>query len=155
MLSVPDPEGQPDRRKFWVKKTAVKPPEALGITFTDASNDYDDTPPSAPDEPHKKRGPDPAKSTKMAEWLFEQLSAGGKKVGALVNAARFDKFLATPQEGKPKPSISPLYAAKDRIPSLKPGWTVGEDRRDGSSFWYLVDASNDAGSDELPEDHSF
>ena len=80
MISLPDKDGQPNRRKFWVEKAAIKKPDPLGITFTDQSNDYDDDPPSAPDEPQKKRGPSPAKSTQMAEWLYDQLSSGGKRV---------------------------------------------------------------------------
>lgn len=50
-LSRPDPEGQPDRRKLWVSKTAVKEPPALGITCRDECNEFDLNPPTAPEEP--------------------------------------------------------------------------------------------------------
>ncbi len=142
-LSLPDPDGQPNRRKLWVSKTAVKTPEALGITFTDASNDYDGNPPSDPQVPGKARGPAPAKSTKMAEWLLDQLSRSDQTVKALVDAAQFDGFLAKPTAEKPKISLSPLYNAKDRIPTLKPGCLIEEAHdNSGRKVWRLVDDSD-------------
>ena len=41
MMTQPDAEGQRDRRRLWVDKTAVQKPPPLGVTMKDAGNDYD------------------------------------------------------------------------------------------------------------------
>src|SRR4051794_31782310 len=48
-MTAPDPEGQPNRRRLWVDKSAVIKPPPLGITMGDAGNDYDFAPPSEPE----------------------------------------------------------------------------------------------------------
>jgi hypothetical protein len=45
-MTQPDPEGQKDRRRLWVDKTAVVKPPPLGITMGGMGNDYDFTPPT-------------------------------------------------------------------------------------------------------------
>jgi hypothetical protein len=75
-----------------------------------------------------RRGPMPVKSSRVAEWLWDQLD-GGKivQVGDLIERAREKGFLAPKTEKVPKPSKSPLYNARDRIPELHEGWDVTED----------------------------
>ena len=34
-MTQPDPEGQHDRRRLWVDKTAIQKPPPLGVTMTD------------------------------------------------------------------------------------------------------------------------
>ena len=60
-MTQPDPEGQPDRRRLWVDKTAVMKPPALGITMGDAGNEYDFSPPTEPEVEPRRRGPPPEK----------------------------------------------------------------------------------------------
>src|SRR5436305_334962 len=38
-LTCPDPDGQPDRRRFWVSKSATKKPPPLGITIKEEGNE--------------------------------------------------------------------------------------------------------------------
>ena len=154
-LSAPDPDGQPHRRKLWVEKSAVLKPPALGITCRDSGNEYDFNPPEEVEPEQRKRGPAPAKSMKAAEWLVAQLAFGPTKVKALVDAAQFDGILAKPTAEKPKTSLSPLYNAKDRIPAIKPGWSVSELVVDGRKVWDLVapgsEGSDPNGADEDPD----
>ena len=151
-LSQPDPKGQPDRRRLWVSKSAVKPPTALGITFTDASNEYDDNPPEEAEEPMKRRGPAPSKSSEAARWLAEQLSGGPMAVGRLVDLGRIDGILASPSDATPKPSISPLYNARDRVPGVRPGFQVVEEQRGDRKFWSLATAENEVPGGDEPLD---
>jgi hypothetical protein len=44
----PDPEGQPDRLKFWVEKSYSRKPPALGATLGSDGDAYDFDPPRAP-----------------------------------------------------------------------------------------------------------
>ena len=48
-MTQPDPEGQPNRRKLWVDKTAAVKPPPLGITMGESGNEYDSRPPSEPE----------------------------------------------------------------------------------------------------------
>jgi AAA domain len=146
-LTQPDSKGQPDRRRIWVSKSAVKPPDALGITFTDSSNEYDDHPPEEAETPQKRRGPAPTKSSEAAMWLADQLSRGAVAVGRLVDLARADGILVSPSAQMPKPSISGLYNARDRVPAIKPGFRVDEEIRDGRKFWIL---GPDAPAGDIP-----
>jgi len=139
-LTTPDPEGQPNRRRFWVDKTAIVEPPPLGVTYGDSGNTYDDKPPEAPDQEPvtRRRGPSPAKSTKGAEWLLKQLERGPVKVKTLMDRAIIDGTRTTPTPENPKSSVSPVYNAKDRVPSIKRGWFVEEVEIDDRKFWRLV-----------------
>lgn len=148
MLSLPDPEGQPNRRKLQIDKTAVKKPDPLGITFTDTSSDYDANPPDAPDQPGKKRGPLPVKSTKDAEWLWEKLSGGPMRVKVLVDVARKDGILKVQTAENPDPSIGSLYNAKKRIPFIRPGCFVDETKIGNGTIWSLAGTCNSQGQGE-------
>jgi hypothetical protein len=71
-----------------------------------------------------RRGPQPIKSSRFGEWLKNQLDAGPRQIHELVSLARLDGILADKTAENPEPSISPLYAAKDQIPRLYPGFSV-------------------------------
>ncbi len=70
-MTQPDPEGQPNRRRLWVDKTAVVKPPALGITMSDAGNAYDFTPPDEP-ETHKGGRP-PEANAKARRFILDNL----------------------------------------------------------------------------------
>lgn len=123
-LSHPDPEGQPDRRKLWVSKTAAKKPDGLGTTLRDDCNEYDDAPPTEPGK--RTSGPAPKRKSRNAAWLWDQLQAGPASLGDLVNRARVEGILSRPTDETPKPSISPLYDAKGYVPDLHPGFEIEE-----------------------------
>jgi hypothetical protein len=137
MLSLPDPEGQPNRRKLWVDKTAVLKPPPLGITYGDAGNEYDDNPPNSPEEPAKRRGPEPAKTTKAAQWLWDVLSGEPTKLSVLFDLAITDGIISKPTKEKPNPSKTILYEAKKRIHLIKAGLSIDELVIDGRKWWKL------------------
>ena len=78
-ITKPDPDGQPTRRKLWVDKTAAKNPPALGITMTDAGNDYDFQPPTEP-EPSKGGRPSD-KREKATAFIRAALADKNDRVG--------------------------------------------------------------------------
>jgi hypothetical protein len=69
-LDCPDPE-QPERLKLWVSKSFAKRPPALGVTMTDAGNEYDFNPPAAP-EPNKGGRP-PESRDKARQFIVDVL----------------------------------------------------------------------------------
>ncbi len=71
-MTKPDPEGQPNRRKLWVDKTAAVNPPALGITMRDSGNDYDFNPP-AEAEPNRGGRP-PEKREKARQFIIDALT---------------------------------------------------------------------------------
>jgi hypothetical protein len=71
-MTKPDPEGQPNRRKLWVDKTAAVNPPALGISMGDAGNEYDFTPPTEP-EPDRGGRP-PEKRDKARQFIIDALT---------------------------------------------------------------------------------
>jgi hypothetical protein len=103
MLERPDPEGAPDRRKLYVKKSHSLYPPPLGVTMGDSGNEYDTTPPASPNsEPGK------GKSTRMQEvvdWLREYLTPAPAKVHQIRMDAEEKRF-----------SSKTLYKAKDQLP---------------------------------------
>jgi hypothetical protein len=125
-LVHPDPDGQRNRRKLWVSKSAAKKPSPLGVTLKDSGQSYDTNPPEAPEADARPRGPAPAKSNALTEWLYDRLSVGPMSVVSLVQAAQDEGHLPAPTPETPKPSISALYRARDRIPALHPGHAVEE-----------------------------
>jgi hypothetical protein len=85
------------------------------------------------------KGPQPVESTKFATWLFEQLSDGSPAaLRYLIGEARAAGLMLSPTASCPKPSISPIYNARDRLPKVHPGWYVEQLERDGSKHWQLV-----------------
>jgi AAA domain len=77
-LDCPDP-AQPDRLKLWVPKSFGKKPPALGVTMTDAGNDYDDDPPSEP-EPGSSGRP-PKERERATRFLREALTRLNDQIG--------------------------------------------------------------------------
>ncbi len=118
-MTQPDPEGQPDRRRLWVDKTAVVRPPALGITMKTGGNDYDFEPPKEPDPVPKKRGPSPEKLEECKTWLAAQLTPNPARVSVVRKAAE--------QAGH---AVGTLYAARDAL-------GVSEYELDGRKWWKL------------------
>jgi hypothetical protein len=144
-LLEPDPETQPGRMRLWVEKAEVEKPSPLGVTHRADRLDFDHAPP-AKGEPIRQRGRSPMKSSQLASWLWAQLQLEPVAISTLVDTARLDGLLASPTDEKPKPSISPLYNARDRIPSLYPGYEVEELELAGDGgrlrrYWKIVQAS--------------
>jgi hypothetical protein len=77
-LDCPDPE-QPGRLKLWVPKSFAKKPPALGVTMTDAGNEYDFNPPTAP-EPGKPGRPPEARD-KAERFIRDALARQNDRVG--------------------------------------------------------------------------
>jgi hypothetical protein len=77
-LDCPDPE-QPGRLKLWVPKSFAKKPPALGVTMSDAGNEYDFNPPTAP-EPARPGRP-PEQREKAARFIRESLAQQNDRIG--------------------------------------------------------------------------
>ena len=118
-MTQPDPEGQPNRRRLWVDKTAVVKPPALGITMSTAGNDCDFEPPKEPDPVSKKRGPSPEKLEECKTWLAAQLTPNPDRVSVVRKAAD--------QAGH---AAGTLYAARDAL-------GISEYELDGRKWWKL------------------
>jgi hypothetical protein len=101
-MTQPDPEGERDRRRLWVDKTAVMKPPALGVTMGDAGNDYDFNPPKEPDPP--ARGRPPAKLEECKAWLKKQLTPTPVRVVDIRRDAEQVPF-----------ATDTLYRAKDAL----------------------------------------
>lgn len=71
-MTKPDPDGQPNRRKLWVDKTAAVNPPALGITMGDSGNEYDFNPPTEA-EPTRGGRP-PEKRDKARQFIIDVLT---------------------------------------------------------------------------------
>jgi hypothetical protein len=72
MLTCPDPDGQPDRRKLWVDKSYALKPPALGMTIAEAGCTFDSTPPT---EAAKDKGGRPSVKLGMCKlWLKGRLN---------------------------------------------------------------------------------
>jgi hypothetical protein len=105
-------------------------------------------------DPAKRRGPQPLVSSKMAKWLFEQLKDNPPvALRDLIDDAREAGLMIAPTASEPKPSLSPLYNGKDRIPRLYEGWTVEEVGIDGKKAWKLCrDDEDDIRDAHEPDD---
>jgi hypothetical protein len=73
-MTQPDPEGQRDRRRLWVDKTAITKPVPLGVTMGDKGNDFDFDPPKEPASTPRKPGPPPARLEECKTWLTDRLA---------------------------------------------------------------------------------
>lgn len=132
MLERPDPDGQPNRRKFYVRKSFDMLPPALGVTMHDRGNDYDTSPPeAAPEGEGRGHGggqggaQTPTKVLRCQEWLYALLDAEGS-----VRVSEIRRRAET--EGHINPgSATTLYRAKDRL-------NVNEFELDGKKFWQLM-----------------
>ena len=83
-ITKPDPEGQPNRRKLWVDKTAAVNPPALGITMGDSGNEYDSRPPTEPEA--NKVGRTPDKREKAIAFIRQSLATRNDRVGKELEA---------------------------------------------------------------------
>lgn len=80
MLENPDPDGQPHRRKLYVRKSNSLMPEALGITMGTHGNEYDLNPPRKPET--VEGGPEKVDAVgRCMEWLTRHLEDGKQMLG--------------------------------------------------------------------------
>jgi hypothetical protein len=86
-LDCPDPD-QTGRLRLSVSKSFAKKPPALGVTMTDAGNEYDHDPPPAP-EPGKPGRPPEARD-KAERFIREALAARDDRIGTEL-AAEWEK----------------------------------------------------------------
>jgi hypothetical protein len=117
MLERPDPEGQPNRRKLYVRKSHSLSPTALGVTLGDHGNEYDTNPPKPPDG----EGPPSSKTQQAIAWLRERLSLGSTRVSDAISDAE-----------KVGISVGSLYRAKDALGSEQ--YEV-----EGKKWWRLTE----------------
>ena len=119
-ITRPDPACK-ERLRLEVTKSDDKYPPALGATFTDTAVIYDTKPPEAPEAP--KRGRKPTTSPGLAEFLCgNTCKPAPAYMVDIVKAARDKGLLKSPtDQEEPKPSISPLYDARDWVARQHPG----------------------------------
>jgi hypothetical protein len=119
------------RLRIWVDKTDDERPPALGATIGgDGLIAFDGNPPGEDDDDGQsgRRGNPGTKIAEFAGWLHSQLkgAAGGIALAKLIDESREAGYMAAPSPNQPKPTISNLYKAKDRIPKEFPGCEVEE-----------------------------
>ncbi len=119
MLERPDPDGQPFRRKLYVRKSNSLYPVPLGITMGGHGNEYDTEPPTKPDEGPARGGPSGEKLAAARQWLQEALKAGPKRVSHLRDDAEKEAIGA-----------GALYRAKESL-------DVEEYQSQGKKWWRL------------------
>jgi AAA domain len=151
-VTRPDPNSK-ERLRVEVTKSDDKTPPPLGAVFNDTGIAYDTKPPETPDAP--RRGPKATAAPGLAEFLWEYLQTGPAPIVDIVNAARDKGLLKSPTTQEPKPSISPLYAARDWVARQHPGKTVDQFEQvspKGKKLqtWQIIDAAipREPGSDD-------
>jgi hypothetical protein len=82
-LDCPD-RGQTERLKPWVSKSFAKAPPALGVTMTDAGNDYDRNPPTAPES--RKAGRPPKERNRAENFIRDELTRQNHQLANDINA---------------------------------------------------------------------
>jgi hypothetical protein len=120
MLERPDPDGQPDRRKLYVKKSHSLYPSPLGVTMGGQSNDYDTSPPVAPASEPAFKSAKKGRSEEMKTWLGEKLAGGPRRVNELRAEAENGGF-----------STATLYQVKNGMP-------ISEYMSEGYKVWELT-----------------
>ena len=73
-LEQPDPDGQPDRLRFWCEKSYAAKPGALGLTLGPTGNTYDSNPPQRLDAPTTKGGRPASARQKAEEFIVNALT---------------------------------------------------------------------------------
>jgi AAA domain len=91
-LTHPDPDGQPDRRKFWVDKSYGPRPPALGMTIGDEGCTFDFEPPA--ESPKDQGGRPPVKLEECKKWLTERLTPNPAALKEVRSDARNAGFVA-------------------------------------------------------------
>ena len=121
-MDKPDPD-QENRRKLWVAKSNSSIPKPLGVTMGDDGNEYDDKPPTAPEDGDGRERPTkkPSRLEECKEWLRETLGADTMRVKVIREQSDEKEF-----------SSKTLYKAKDAL-------GIEEFEMGGSKFWRLVD----------------
>jgi hypothetical protein len=140
-LTRPDPASK-DRLRIEVTKSDDKKPAPLGAVFADNGVTYDSNPPEAPATP--QRGRKPTTSPGLAEFLWEFISSKPAFVVDIVRAAQDKGLLKVPTDQEPKPSISPLYNARDWVARSHPGKVVDEfemttEKGKKLKVWQIID----------------
>ncbi len=110
-ITIPDP-ATPSALRIEVAKTDDKRPPAIGAVMHDDRVEYDLSPPETAELP-STRGRKPSSSVGLANFLREFLAERPAAVMDIINAARDAGLLKVPSPKDPKPSISPLYDARD------------------------------------------
>lgn len=131
MMTQPDPEGQKDRRRLWVDKTAIQKPPPLGITMGSGGNEYDSNPPSEPEQARGKPGPASTKRIACKAWLEDQLTPNPMSVVDARGLAQTEGF-----------GTGMLYRAKEEL-------DVEELVVDGRKWWKLSRTDNDEGAESV------
>jgi hypothetical protein len=119
-MDQPDPDNQPNRRKLYVPKSKALKPPALGVTMGAEGNEYDTTPPTAPDVTTGFAHPASPKNPRLmlaAAWLKARLNGCAIRVRDLISEAE--------QEGYNKQT---LYRAKDTL-------SIDEIETEGKKWW--------------------
>lgn len=133
MLERPDPDGQPNRRKFYVRKSFDMLPPPLGVTMHERGNDYDTSPPEPAPEGEGGRGSGggragDSKAGKCQAWLYAALDLNGSmRVSDLRRQAEAEGY-----------STSTLYNAMRAL-------NVNEFELEGKKWWQLM--PEDGGQD--------
>jgi len=123
-LECPDPEGHPERLRYWVEKSYAKKPPQLGATLGGEGNAYDFDPPRKPEPEARRPGPPPAKLEACKRWLGDRLTPNPDRVSVIRKDAAAAKVI--PSEG----SADTLYRAKDAL-------KVEEYELDGRKWWKM------------------
>jgi hypothetical protein len=84
MMTNSDPDGQPNRRRLWVDKSAAIKPPPLGITMGNTGNEYDFCPSTA--AKIDQGGRPPIKLAKAIAFITEKLREGDCKYADLISA---------------------------------------------------------------------
>lgn len=123
-LELPDPDQQ-DRRKLYVVKSNSLYPAPLGITMGSGGNEYDSTPPQAPEQYQgSRKAVDTPQLDACKDWLSDWLSDGQKKVGQTRTEAESKGFPA-----------GTLYRAKANL-------GVEEFMVEGKKWWRFTTKDN-------------
>jgi hypothetical protein len=123
MLERPDPEGQPDRRKLYVKKSHSLYPAALGVSMGDKGNEYDDKPPTPPTADSGDAGAKKNPLGETVQWLESYLQT---------KSCRAERVYQIRNDAEEKGiSSKTLYKAKDKL-------GIEEFLSEGKKWWRLT-----------------
>lgn len=135
MLSRPDPDGEPDRRRLWVDKSFDREPDPLGVTIGENGYEFDHEPPTEPDKGWAAEGSigtrkvvrNSGRSEKAEEWLKANLAIPAR-VSALRSKWESEGFRA-----------GTMYRAKDSL-------GIDEYEDDRKKWWKLPTPTDDEDS---------
>lgn len=134
-MSLPDPEGQPNRRKLWVSKSNSLMPPALGVTMNVGGNAYDFHPPREPAGAGAGAAAGvPPKVRACATWLRAHMKdAAAMMVRDIRHAAELDGHGA-----------AALYKAKDFL-------GIVEEEISSRKWWRIPGGGPGPGGGDLPD----